>query len=78
MPTPLNEAHVKAFQWFAAGWLLAVAGSSVVAVMSGAYEWTRVARTAFSLGVMPIITGFLAVRMNRWLRHYQARHYPQS
>jgi hypothetical protein len=78
MPTPLNEAHVNAFYWFAAGWLLAVVGSSVVVVASGSYEWPRVARTAVSLGVMPMLTGLLVVRMSRWLRHYQARHYPES
>ena len=68
MLTPLNESHVKAFQWFAAGWLLAVVGSSVVVVVSGGYEWTRVARTAFSLGVMPIVSTAITVSIGRWLR----------
>jgi hypothetical protein len=78
MPNPLSEAHVKAFHWFAFGWLLAVAGSSLVVVVSGGYAWPRVARTALSLGVMPMVTGLVTVKMSRWLRHYQARHYPQN
>jgi preprotein translocase subunit SecY len=68
MRTPTNDAHTKAFYWFAAGWLLAVAGSSVVAVVSGGHEWTRVARTAFSMGVMPIISASLVVASRKWLQ----------
>jgi hypothetical protein len=78
MPNPPNEAHVKAFKWFALGWLLAVAGSSLVVVLSGAYEWAAVSSTAFRLGVMPILTGFLVVGMTRWLSRYQQRYFPQE
>ena len=79
MPTPFNEAHVKAFKWFALGWLLAVAGSSVVVVVSGAYEWTRVLRTAFSMGVMPILSCyFFVIISTRSMREYQERNFPQK
>jgi hypothetical protein len=78
MPNPLNDAHEKAFHWFAAGWLLAVAGSAVVAVVAGPYQWPLVVRIAVSLGVMPIVACFMAIRTNRWLRRYQERHYPES
>jgi hypothetical protein len=66
MPTPLNDAHAKAFYWSALGWLLAVAGSSIVAVVSGCCEWPRVAKTAFSLGVMPVISGSVMVASRKW------------
>ena len=68
MLTPRDEAQVNGFKWFAAGWLLAVAGSSVVVVMSGCHEWTRVARTAFSLGVMPMLSAAMTIPISRWLR----------
>lgn len=66
MPT-LDEAHVKGFRWFATGWLLAVVGSSIVAVVSGDFQWTRVVRAALSLGVAPIISASLVVASRKWL-----------
>jgi hypothetical protein len=68
MLAPINEAHVKAFHWFAAGWLLAVVGCTVIVVVSGGYEWTRVARTALSLGVMPLVSAGITISIGRWLR----------
>jgi hypothetical protein len=69
---------VKAFHWFAVGWLLAVAGSAIVAVASGFYHWSVVVRTAVSLGVMPIVTATITIKVSRWLRHYQERHFSQD
>ena len=64
----MKESEVEAFYWFAAGWLLAVAGSAVIAVASGSYEWPRVARTAFSLGVMPIVTASGVTAVLKWMQ----------
>jgi hypothetical protein len=71
MPIPVSKRTIDAFYWFAAGWLLAVAGSGAVAIVSGCCEWPRVARTAISLGVMPIVTGFGVTSVLKWMHRAQ-------
>ena len=57
MPTPTTKRTEKKFYWFVAVWLVAVAGCVVLAVASG-YEWYRVGRWTFSVGLMPIFTSY--------------------
>ena len=68
---------MKAFYWFASTWLVAAAACAVIAIASG-YDWHRVSRVAFSLGVMPIVTAFGTIGLLCWVSRYQERHYPQD
>jgi hypothetical protein len=66
MPTPMTKRTIGAFYRFAACWLVAAAGCAVVAVASG-YNWPRVARAAFSVGLMPIVTGYSVMVVSKWM-----------
>ena len=58
---------MKGFYWFAAVWLVAVAGCAVVALGSG-YERTRVAKAVFSVGLTPIVTAYGAMSLAKWMQ----------